>query len=152
MSRPDDPRIPLNSIVFGFGPMLPLVIAAIGAWLLPAPWPDLAVRLAIIWGAMILIFVAGVRRGFGFGQPRASTAVQIATMLAYFVPAGLALVTPEPGTALTLLLLGYALVATLDTRAARHGDAPAHFARLRWPQMGLAIVALLVLIGYNRLG
>ncbi|MBB4616472.1 DUF3429 family protein [Sphingomonas abaci] len=146
MSRPDDPRIPLNSIVFGFGPMLPLAAAALGAWLLPPPWPVLAVRLAIIWGALILVFVAGVRRGFGFGNPRASTAVEIATMLAYFVPAGLALVVPSVRVALALLLLGYVLVPTLDTRAARAGNAPAHFARLRWPQMAIALVSIVALM------
>ena len=146
MSRADDPRIPINSIVFGFGPMLPLAVAALGAWLLPPPWPVLAVRLAIIWGALILVFVAGVRRGFGFGNPRASTSVEIATMLAYFVPAGLALVVPAGPIALALLLVGYGLVPTLDTRAARTGNAPAHFARLRWPQMAIAIVSVAVLL------
>lgn len=146
MSRADDPRIPVNSIVFGFGPMLPLAVAALGAWLLPPPWPVLAVRLAIIWGALILVFVAGVRRGFGFGNPRASTGVEIATMLAYFVPAGLALVVPAGPIALALLLVGYGLVPTLDTRAARTGNAPAHFARLRWPQMAIAIVSVAALL------
>jgi len=148
MSRADDPRIPLNSIIFGFGPMLPLAFAALGAWLLPPPWPMLAVRLAIIWGAMILIFVAGVRRGFGFGNPRASTGVEIATMLAYFVPAGLALVVPVGSIALMLLLVGYVLVPVLDTRAARAGNAPAHFAQLRWPQMAIAIVSVAALLLY----
>ena len=148
MSRADDPRIPLNSIIFGFGPMLPLAFAALGAWLLPPPWPMLAVRLAIIWGAMILIFVAGVRRGFGFGNPRASTGVEIATMLAYFVPAGLALVAPVGPIALMLLLVGYVLVPVLDTHAARAGNAPAHFAQLRWPQMAIAIVSVAALLFY----
>ncbi|SFP73817.1 DUF3429 domain-containing protein [Sphingomonas rubra] len=118
MSGPDHPRVPINSIVFGFGPMLPLVAAALGAWLLPDPWPSIATRLAIVWGAMILVFVAGVRRGFGFGNPRASTTVEIATMLAWFIPAGLALIAPEPGWSLWLLVLGYALVIVLDPLAA----------------------------------
>jgi hypothetical protein len=148
MSRADNPRIPLNSIIFGFGPMLPLAFAALGAWLLPPPWPMLAVRLAITWGAMILIFVAGVRRGFGFGNPRASTGVEIATMLAYFVPAGLALVVPVGSIALVLLLVGYVLVPVLDTHAARAGNAPAHFAHLRWPQMAIAIVSVAALLLY----
>lgn len=146
MSRPDDPRIPANSIIFGYGPMLPLIAAAVGARLLPAPWPAIAVRLAIVWGAMILIFVAGVRRGFGFGNRAAATMVEIATMLAYFIPAGLALVAPDPRWSLGLLVLGYALVIVLDPLAARRGDAPAHFARLRPPQMALALASLVALI------
>ena len=145
MSRPFDPRIPWNSIVFGYGPMLPLIAAAIGAWALPPPWPAIAIRLAIIWAAMILIFVAGVRRGFGFGLRSASTRIEIATMLAYFVPAGLALVSPRPFWSLALLLLGFALVVILDPPAASRGDAPAHFARLRPPQMSLALASLAAL-------
>ena len=37
-----DPRIPAASIVFGYGPMLPLVAAGIGVWVLPGGWPVLA--------------------------------------------------------------------------------------------------------------
>ena len=145
MSRPLDPRVPWNSIVFGYGPMLPLIAAALGAWTLHSPWPAIATRLAIIWGAMILIFVAGVRRGFGFGLRSASTGVEIATMLAYFVPAGLALVSPRPTWSLALLLAGFAFVIILDPIAAGRGDAPAHFARLRRPQMSLALASLAAL-------
>src|SRR4051812_18589037 len=92
MPRPNNPRIPTDSLIFGFGPMLPFVAAAIGSWILPPPWPAIAIRLTIIWGSLILAFVAGVRRGFGFGAPSASTRAEIGAMLAYFVPAGLALV------------------------------------------------------------
>ena len=145
MSNPDDPRVPLNSVVFGYGPMLPLAVAGIAARVLPAGWPELATRLAVIWAALILAFIAGVRRGFGFGDPRASTAVEIATMMGYFVLAGLALVVPAAWMALLLLMVGFALVALLDRRAAFAGNAPAHFARLRVPQMlfGIAGLALL---------
>jgi hypothetical protein len=141
--------IPRDSLWFGFGPMLPLVAASAGAWTLPAPWPQTATALAIIWGALILSFVAGVRRGFGFGAPHASTRVAIGTMLAYFVPAGLALLlawSQRPAPALALLALAYLLVALLDCRAALAGEAPAHFARLRPPQMLIAVAALAALL------
>ena len=142
MSNPDDPRVPLNSIVLGYGPMLPLIAAGIGAWALPLELAALPTRLAIIWGALILAFLAGVRRGFGFGDPRASTNIEIATMLVYFTLAGLALIVPAAWMALPLLMIGYALVALLDRRAALTGNAPAHFARLRVPQMLLGILGL----------
>ena len=142
MSNPDDPRVPLNSIVLGYGPMLPVIATALGAWVLPIEWAALATRLAIIWGALILAFLAGVRRGFGFGDPRASTGVEIATMMVYFILAGLALVVPTASMALPLLMIGFALVALLDRRAALTGNAPAHFVRLRVPQMLLGAVGL----------
>jgi hypothetical protein len=146
MTDPADPRVPFDGLVFGYGPMLPLAAAALGAWLLPTPWPAIATHLAIVWGALILVFVAGVRRGYGFGNPAASTAVEIATMLVYFTLGGLALMVPGVTPPLVLLLVGFALVPLLDRRAARHGDAPAYFARLRPPQMGIAVVSLAVLL------
>jgi uncharacterized membrane protein len=143
--------IPRNSLIFGYGPMLPLAAAAFGAWLLPPPWPAIATDLAILWGALILAFVAGVRRGFGFGVERVALSTAIGAMLAYFVPAGVALMlfwAKLPVLALALLAMGYALVAALDRHAARRGDAPAHFARLRPPQMGIAVLALAGLIAH----
>ena len=144
--RPRDPIAPpLDSIVFGYGPMIPLIGAAVGMRTLPSPWPFLALWLGVVWAAIILVFVAGVRRGFGFGAEHASTRVEIVTMLAYFVPAGMALILGGLGwfaAALIVLLIGYVVMTVLDTIAATHGDAPQHFAYLRPPQMGLAILSL----------
>lgn len=133
---------PADSIILGYGPMLPTLAAAIGAWVLPPPWPLWALHLGILWAAMILIFIAGVRRGFGFGFPAASKAASIASSLGYFVLAGVALVVASPVLALIPLLIGYALVALLDRRAALHGDAPAYFAALRPRQMLVALLGL----------
>jgi hypothetical protein len=142
MADPRDPTIPANSILFGYGPMLPLVAGGAAAWLLPWPWPLWATQATILWGALILVFIAGVRRGFGFGNPGASTAVEIATMLVYFLLALAAIAVPRLPLSLALLVVGYALVAPLDRRAALTGNAPAHFARLRPPQMLVGIAGL----------
>lgn len=143
------PPIPTDSLIFGYGPMLPFVAAAIGAWALPSPWPEHAVGLAIIWGGLILSFVAGVRRGYGFGNPAASTPREIIAAMVYFVPAGLALLCGIIGNwtaALALLIVGYLLVIVFDRFGAVAGNAPAHFARLRPPQMAIAVVALAALL------
>jgi len=135
-------RIPTASIVFGYGPMLPLVAAGVGAWVLASGWGLIAVRLAIVWGALILSFIGGVRRGYGFATPRASTPVEIVAAVGYVTIAGLALVVPFVSTSLALLAAGYALAALLDRRAALAGNAPAHFARLRPPQLLLGCAGL----------
>ena len=145
MTRAADPRVPWASIVFGYGPMLPLVAAAVAAWALPQPWPLIAVQLAVTWAAVILAFIAGVRRGFGFGQDRASTPVEIATGMAYLALALLALVVPGPSIACALLVVGYVLAALLDRAAALGGNAPLHFARLRPPQLTLGAMAMAAL-------
>jgi hypothetical protein len=141
-SRADDPRIPLTSHLLGFGPMLPLAVAALGAWVGPGGWPYSAVRLAIIWAALILAFVGGVRRGFGFGQDRASTAAEIAAAALYLFSALAALVAPTAEAALGILVAAYVLAVLLDRRAAVRGDAPRHFARLRPPQLLLGAASL----------
>ncbi|WP_294286152.1 DUF3429 domain-containing protein [uncultured Sphingomonas sp.] len=137
--------IPTDGAILGYGPMLPLVAAGIGAWLLPPPWPFWATHLGIIWGALILAFIAGVRRGFGFGNPGASKPVEIATCISYFTLAGLALVVEQASTALLLLLVGYVAAGFLDRRAAIAGNAPAYFAALRLRQLliGAAGIAAL---------
>ncbi len=138
-TRPD---IPADGVLLGYGPMLPLVVAGIAAWVLPPPWPFWAVQLGIIWGALVLAFIAGVRRGFGFGYPRASKPVEIATSIIYFTLAGLGLVIGRPSAALMPLILGYALAALLDRRAALSGNAPAYFATLRPRQLLLGAAGL----------
>lgn len=126
---------PTDTLIFGYGPMLPLVAAGCGAWLLPHPWPLVAIRLALIWGAVILAFIGGVRRGFGFARASASKLREIVAAAVYLAIAGLALAIPQPGIALPLLAAGYALAALFDRRAALAGDAPAYFAQLRVPQL-----------------
>lgn len=143
--RATDPRVPWASIVFGYGPMLPLAAAALGAWLLPRPWPGIALLLAITWAAVILVFIGGVRRGFGFGQDRASTLAEVVAAIAYMGLAFAALVVPRPSAACALLVVGYVLAALLDRRAALAGDAPLHFARLRPPQLFLGALSLAAL-------
>jgi hypothetical protein len=146
----DRSTIPLGSLVFGYGPMAPFVAAAIGAWFLPPPWLALSTRLAIIWGGIILAFLAGVRRGFGFGNADASTVREIATMLIYFVLGGSSLVfasIDQLALALLVQVIGFIMVPMLDRRAAFTGDAPRYFARLRVPQMTIAVAALVALLG-----
>lgn len=136
----DDPRIPPVSRVFGFGPVLPLVAAGAGPWLVPRSGP-LAIQCAIVWAAAILVFVGGVRRGVAFARPAATASALVAGAL-YLLLAVAALLVPQPSTALALLIVGYAAAALLDRRAALAGDAPAHLARLRPPQLLLGTAGL----------
>jgi hypothetical protein len=138
---PDDARAPLSSLIFGIGPMLPLVAAGIGAWALPRAWPLLAVQLAIVWAATILAFIGGVRRGYGFGRSLRTSAEIVASALDLLLAVA-ALLAPRPSTSLAILVVGFALAALLDRRAALAGDAPAHFAGLRPPQLLLGAAGL----------
>lgn len=146
MDDPADAPIPTTSLIFGYGPVLPLPIAAILAWTMPAPWPTVVSWLAIWWGASILIFLAGVRRGRSFRGDEEATLPALIAMVWLFVLGAGALASPTPLMSLVLLSIGYASVAILDPIAARRGEAPPHFARLRPPQMGIALLGLIGLI------
>jgi hypothetical protein len=140
------PRIPLSSLILGYGPILPLPIAAIMAWTMAAPVPTVVTWLAIWWAASILIFLAGVRRGLSFRGDEEVAIAPLAAMIWLFLLGAGALVAATPLVSLVLLAIGYASVAILDPIAVRRGEAPPHFARLRPLQMGIALIGLIGLI------
>lgn len=145
--RVERARIPADSVIFGYGPMVPFALGAAGAWQ-GGTLGGLAVGLTIIWGTLILAFVAGVRRGFGFGNAKAVLAVELITMMIYFSISGIGLIAAylgHPFVAVILLAVGFAMVALLDRHAALHGNAPGHFAQLRPLQMSIAVISLLAI-------
>ena len=74
---------------------------------------------------------------------------QIATMFVLFVLALAALIAIThafAGLAVGLLLLGFVGIMLLDPIAARHGHAPIFFARLRPPQMAIAVISLAAIL------
>ena len=142
MSDATRTTVPADGLILGYGPMLPLVAAGCAVWLMPHPWPETAIRCALIWGALILAFIGGVRRGFGFARETASKPREIAAAVGYVAVAGLALVIPRADVGLAILAAGYALAALLDHRAALRGDAPFYFAKLRVSQLLLGSAGL----------
>lgn len=134
------PHAPALSLIFGYGPVLVLPLAALAAW---ARVP-LALLIGQIWGAAILIFLAGVARGLSFFTPGGPHVSQMVTMILRF-SLGLVALIAGPLTGFALLILGYASIALTDPWIARWGGAPRHFARLRPPQMVVALIGLIAL-------
>lgn len=135
--------IPPLSLLFGLGPAGLILLAGVGAWALPAAGQRQAVAGGWLWSTAILLFLAGVTRGLSFATPGPHRG-QLAQMLWLFAAGCGALLVPLP-IAFALLAAGYASIALFDRRAAARGQAPAHFARLRPPQMALAVLGLLLL-------
>lgn len=143
--------IPLDGLVLGYGPMLPFPAAVAGVLLASPTLADLASMLVVLWGAAILMFLGGVRRGLSFRTPGGPRPSQIAMMLWLFL-AGLGALLAPPVLALALLTAGYASLMTLDPIAARRAEAPLYFARLRPPQMAIAAASLAALLAIALLG
>lgn len=147
----EEPReTPWLSVVFGYGPMLPFVAGAAAAWWQRGSWDELILLATILYGAAILLFLSGVRRGVSFRTEGGPTVVQIATMLGLFCLGLGALLTVvilgNRVIALDLLIAGFVAVAILDPIAARRGEAPLFFARLRPLQIPIAVISLVALL------
>jgi hypothetical protein len=140
----EDPqtRTPPVSAALAYAAMVPLLAGAAAVWLLPAQAPAI-LRASLAWAGALLCFFSGVRRGLSFRQPGGATAAQLATTLLLFGLGVAALLSPWPAASVLLLLAGYGAMLVLDPVAARRGEAPRYFARLRPAQLLLPVAALL---------
>jgi hypothetical protein len=145
----NEPReVPALSLIFGYGPMIPFAFGAALAWFGPEPWRIRTIELTLLWGSVIITFLAGVRRGVSFRTMGGPTVSQIATMLGLFIVGSVALLLTLAkfwGASALLLALACTSVAVLYPIAARSGEAPLFFAKLRPPQMLIPIISLLAL-------
>ena len=142
-------EVPWLSVLLGYGPMMPILAGAVAAWTLPGTWRTEAVIMTTVYAASILGFLAGVRRGLSFRTEGGPALLQIATMFVLFMLALGAQVLIVHGVAFSavlMVLIGFLATAVLDPIAARAGQAPIFFARLRPPQMSIGVVALGVLL------
>ena len=138
---------PWLDVFFGYIAMLPFVPGVLAFWLAPEPWQGPALAMTLFWGAAIVTFLAGVRRGVSFRTPGGATASQIITMLWLFCCGFISIVLTAlsmPMMATALLIVGFLSLEVLDPIAARKLEAPLSFARLRPAQMAVPIVCLLV--------
>ncbi len=142
------PEVPWLSVVFGYGPMIPFVAGAVAAWTLDGIWRSEAILLTMVWASAILAFLSGVRRGLSFRTQGGEALAQIATMLGLFILALAAIaatVHDLMAAAAGCLFLGFLAILVLDPIAARRGQAPLFFIRLRPSQMAIAVLSLGVL-------
>lgn len=130
------------SSLLGWSAVAPIALCLAGVLALDGALSALARQLGVLWGAAILVFLAGVRRGLSFRTPGGARAAQLATMGWYFLvglSAALAsLATAIPWLGPALALAAFASLVLLDPPAARREEAPLFFARLRPAQMGTA--------------
>ena len=136
------PEVPVLGLLMGGTAMVPFVLLAAALWIGPAGWARLLLPWLSAWGAAILAFLAGVRRGLSFRTPGGERTAQIVTVIWLYLLAIGALVVPSHLLSLGLLVAGFASLAILDPSAARRQEAPLFFARLRPVQMAVPVAAL----------
>jgi|SRR6056297_231563 len=138
----DTPHVPLDGLVLGWGAMVPFaVLAAIGWW--EDAWADIAAMAAQLWGAGLLLFFAGVRRGLSFRTEGGPRFRQLAVFALLFCTGLLVLIVPVK-VALPIVAGAFIVLAVEDVHAAPRGEVPLYFRRLRPAQMTFAIVSVLL--------
>ena len=136
-------KIPGAALVLGLAGLIPFVAGAAAQWtripLLPA---DTGLKLAIVYGAIILSFLGGIRWGTAIGpydQGRqtlefsASVLGSLAGLAAVFLPA-----IP----ALALLIAGFLMQGLWDVMSVDAGRLPSWFGRLRMILTAGAVISL----------
>ena len=136
-------RIPTAALVLGLAGLIPFAAGAASLWVrLPLLPPETGLRLVVIYGAIILSFLGGIRWGTAIGpydtgrqapEFAASVMGSLAGLSAAFLPA-----IP----ALAMLIAGFLMQGLWDVMSVDSGRLPAWFGRLRMILTAGVVVAL----------
>ena len=128
-----------RDLLLGWAALVPPPLLAVACWLAPAgPARDLAVTTALAWSGALLAFLSGVRRGLSFSEAKGARLDEVAGFLALFAVAFAGILLSQP----LVLAAGFVMAGVLDARAARRGEAPGYFRRLRPAQAALGALSL----------
>lgn len=136
--------IPASALVLGLAGLVPFAAGALALW---APLPLLAaesgLRLLVVYGAIILSFLGGIRWGTAIGPYDAGRQAREFGLSVLGSLAGLAAVFLPPLAGLTLLVAGFLLQALWDVTSVESGRLPMWFGRLRMILTAGAVIALI---------
>ena len=135
--------IPAAALALGLAGLIPFAAGAAALWVpLPPLNPELGLKLAIFYGAIILSFLGGIRWGTAIGpydtrrqglELSASVLGSLAGLAAVFIPA-----VP----ALTLLIAGFLMQGLWDVISVEAGRLPQWFGKLRMLLTAGAVISL----------
>lgn len=136
--------VPFPALYLGTAGALPFVAAAAAA-LVADGIRDLALFALAAYGAVILSFLGGIRWGLAMAGDASGNALHgrlVLSVCPSLVGWAALLIPLKPG--LLLMAAAFALMLGLDVAAARRGETPAWYPRLRIP-LTTVVVASLVL-------
>lgn len=140
----EEQAIPFAALVLGWAGVLPFAAGAAALWFQEAPLNS-AILPFLIYGALILSFLGGVRWGLAISLPGAARANALAKAI---IPALLgwigACLYKTPALAILLLALTHLIAGLADLALSRSGQAPSWYGRLR-VQLTLAALAAFAL-------
>ena len=140
-------RVPAPALWLGVLGLVPFV-GATGLSLMKAVIdPSIALTALITYGAVILSFLGGIHWGAALIRDHAKdapgqTGWYVLSVLPSLVAWGALLMTPAKG--LVTLAVSFLAMASIDTFAARAGQLPNWYPKLRWLLSTVVIVCLVV--------
>lgn len=146
---PGDPSrntIPPAALILGLAGILPFAAAAVAqTGRLELISPAEGLRLAVIYGAVILSFLGGIRWGAALRAQRRSQARDFSASVLPSLAGVAALLLPD-GLAISLLIAGFLMQALWDVLSVESGSLPPWFGKLRMILTAGAVASLMVLL------
>ena len=137
-------KIPGAALLLGLAGLSPFVAAAAAQWAsLPLLAPEAGLRLAIIYGAIILSFLGGIRWGTAIGPYDSGRQTMEFSASVLGSLAGLAAAFLPSIPALALLIAGFLMQGLWDVMSVDSGRLPNWFGRLRMILTAGAVISLI---------
>ena len=147
-------KVPFWPRLLGLAGLLPQIACAAVLWLGPAEWREAALRIAVVYAALILSFLGGMWWGIAAGAPAAerrkalrwlwiAAVLPSLVALACFLPWAFGWQWPEP----SMIMLASALLLSLGIDSRLIPLAPRWWLALRVPlSLGLSAATFLCAI------
>ena len=123
-----EPTIPLEPLLLGLAGLIPFAGLSAALAFAPSSAPDDAVRILVLYAAVILSFMGGVHWGLALRQaPGTSFAASVVPSLMAWAAAGFL----DSRTALITMATGFLVLLAYDIKVVRASGAPEWYRPLR---------------------
>jgi hypothetical protein len=138
------PGVPSPARELGLAGLVPFVVLAATTWLAVPEWHARTHDALLGYGAVILSFMGAVHWGLAMAGPRGrERAWQLGLSVVPALLGWLALLLPVGALAYSVLLVAFAALCLVDTRATKAKLAPAWYPALRVPLTTVVVACLI---------
>lgn len=138
-------RIPRLALWLGLLGAVPFLVGALGVWV-PRIDHIPILGASLLYGAVILSFLGGIRWGTAIGPYGATRqALEFSGSVLPAIAAWLALLMP-PAAGLSLLIIGFLMQALWDVITVEEGRLPPWFGKLRMILTSIVTVSLMAIL------
>jgi hypothetical protein len=135
-------KIPAPALWLGLSGLVPFWLPLVPIYGAPVMEPDRALLLQMVYAAVILSFLGGIRWGAALKLPRGPLQSTLLALSVLPSLAGFAALILPSVAGLVLLLIGFLVQGSWDVQSAQRGELPAWFATLRALLTAGAVIAI----------